>query len=62
MTRGIVGWKRPLFYALRLDEIRDWFLRVWYCHHNARVIADFEHRMSCVLTTARACRAGRGMR
>jgi hypothetical protein len=48
---AIVGWKRTLFYTLRLDEIRDWFLRIWFCHHNARVIADFEHRMACVLTT-----------
>jgi hypothetical protein len=38
------------------DRIRNWFLRVWYCHHNARVIEDFERRMSLVL-----CECTRGM-
>lgn len=46
-----IAWGRTLFYRLQLDKIRAWFERVWYCHHNARVIADFEHRMACVLTT-----------
>jgi hypothetical protein len=35
-----------------LDEIKLWCERVWYCHHNARVIADFEHRMAIVLCEA----------
>lgn len=47
----VVGWPRAVAYTLRLDEAWDWILRVWFCHHNARVIADFEHRMAVVLTT-----------
>lgn len=43
---------RPGFYRLRLDVIRDWFLQIWFCHHNARVIADFEKRMSMVIYDA----------
>lgn len=27
----------------------DWFARVRWCHHNARVLADMEYRFSCVL-------------
>lgn len=33
------------------ERIKAWFERVYYCHHNARVLADFEYRMACVLTT-----------
>jgi hypothetical protein len=46
----MLGWRRWLFFTLRLDEIGAWFERVYYCHHNARVISDFEWRMACVLT------------
>jgi hypothetical protein len=38
------------------ESIKDWCARVYYCHHNARVIADFEHRMAVVL-----CEVTRGM-
>lgn len=31
-------------------RVREWCERVVYCHHNARVLADMEHRFSCVLT------------
>lgn len=40
-----------LALMLNFDRAVQWCERVWYCHHNARVIADFEHRMACVLTT-----------
>lgn len=45
----IIGFRQWLYLTLRLDVIKEWFERVYYCHHNARVIADFEHRMACVL-------------
>ena len=32
--------------------IKEWFERVIYCHHNARVLADTEWRLSCVLDAA----------
>lgn len=34
------------------EPVRDYFLRIFYCHHNARVIADFEDRMTSVIYTA----------
>lgn len=52
----VIGFWPWLFLVLRLDEVRDWLARVYYCHHNARVIADFEHRMAIVL-----CECTRGM-
>lgn len=45
----IVGFKQWLYLTLRLYDISEWFLRVYYCHHNARVLADMEHRLGCVL-------------
>lgn len=45
----IIGPWEYLFLALRIDVVRDWFLRVYYCHHNARVLADMEWRLGCVL-------------
>ena len=53
---GIVGFWQWVTLVLCFDEITDWFLRIYYCHHNARVIADFEHRMAMVL-----CECTRGM-
>lgn len=35
-----------------LTNIRDWFIRFVYAQHNARVIADFENRMSTLLERA----------
>lgn len=52
----IVGWRQALSIALRRDEIKLYFERIWFCHHNARVIADFERRMSELL-----CHCTRGM-
>lgn len=52
----IIGIREWLLLTLRLDQMRDWFLRIYHCHHNARVIADFEHRMTIVL-----CECTRGM-
>lgn len=49
---SIIGIRDWLYYTLRLDEARAWCERVYYCHHNARVIANFEHRMACVLSQA----------
>lgn len=39
-----------LYYRLKLYVVRDWFLQIWYCHHNARVLADMEYRFGCVLS------------
>jgi hypothetical protein len=39
----------------KLCAIRDWFLQIWFCHHNARVLADMEWRMACVLTSCTDC-------
>jgi hypothetical protein len=44
--------KFRLWLWVTLPEIRDWFLRWIYAQHNARVIADFEDRMSAVLCEA----------
>lgn len=46
----IVGFKEWLILTLRFREIRDWFLQIWFCHHNARVLADMEYRLGCVLS------------
>jgi hypothetical protein len=51
-TIRIIGFWQRLYYVTQLDEVVAWFERVYYCHHNARVIADFEHRMSVVLMEA----------
>lgn len=45
----LVGFRDWVRFTLRLPDIIGWFQRVYYCHHNARVIADFEDRMSFVL-------------
>lgn len=34
------------------EDVKNYFLRIWFCHHNARVIADFEERMTSVIYTA----------
>jgi hypothetical protein len=39
----------PSRLQYRLDEVKAWFERIIYCHHNARVLSDMEYRMSCVL-------------
>ena len=58
LTRRLRLWwwnevKNPILYSsfwlMRIDPIIAWIERVIYCHHNARVIADFERRMSVVL-------------
>lgn len=46
----IVGLKEWLILVLRFRDIRDWFLQIWLCHHNARVLADMEWRLGCVLS------------
>lgn len=53
---GIIGFWQWVTLVLCFDEIREWFREIYYCHHNARVIADFEHRMAIVL-----CECTRGM-
>ena len=47
--RVVTAWINSYAYLMWWRPVRDWFLRIWFCHHNARVIADFEYRMSCVL-------------
>lgn len=46
-------WRRfrLWLWVTRLD-VRDWFLRWIYAQHNARVIIDFENRMSAVICEA----------
>lgn len=34
------------------EPVKNFFLRIWYCHHNARVIEDFEDRMVSVIYEA----------
>lgn len=53
---AIVGFWQWLYLASRLDEAVQWCERVIYCHHNARVLADMEWRLGCVL-----CDVTRGM-
>jgi len=36
-------------YFKAYEPLKDFFLRIWYCHHNAKVIADFEDRMTSVI-------------
>ena len=51
-TKQIKFTKWQMFIMWRdvhKDSIKDWFQRVWYCHHNARVLADMEYRFGCVL-------------
>ena len=45
----VIGFWPWVFLVLRLDEVRDWFLRIYFCHHNARVLSDMEYRLGCVL-------------
>lgn len=45
----IVGFWQWITLVLCFDEIRDYFARIYYCHHNARVLADMEYRFGCVL-------------
>lgn len=52
----IVGFWQWITLVLCFDEIRDYFARIYYCHHNARVLADMEYRFGCVL-----CECTRGM-
>lgn len=48
----IVGWREWATIVFRFREIREWFERIIYCHHNARVLADTEWRLSSVLCEA----------
>jgi hypothetical protein len=51
--------RRPRWVGHTVDnlfEAIEWCERIIYCHHNARVIADLEHRMAIVL-----CEVTRGM-
>jgi hypothetical protein len=46
-------WRRfRLWLWVTLPDVRDWFLRWIYAQHNARVIIDFENRMSAVVSEA----------
>lgn len=45
----IIGFWYWLYLVLRLDEAKEWILRVVYCHHNASVLSDMEYRLGCVL-------------
>lgn len=43
-------WNRArLWLSVTWPDVRDWFLRWIYAQHNARVIIDFENRMSSVV-------------
>ena len=48
----LIGFWSWIRYTLRLDDISRWFKQIYYCHHNARVIQDFEGRMSDVIWEA----------
>ena len=46
-------WKHfQLWAEVTWDDIRDWCLRWVYAQHNARVIVDFENRMTSVVYDA----------
>ena len=40
-----IAWRYP---AVR--SMSEWFLQIFYCHHNARVLADMEARFGYVLS------------
>lgn len=42
----------PLVVGAQTARVRDFFLRFVYAQHNARVIIDFESRMSAVIYAA----------
>lgn len=33
-----------------LSDVGNHLARIWYCHHNARVLVDTEYRLGCVLS------------
>jgi hypothetical protein len=43
---------RLYLFGLRFTGWYQWCERVIYCHHNARVLADLEYRMSVLLCEA----------
>lgn len=45
------GW----WLEAKWGDIRDYFLQIWFCHHNAKVLGDMEYRMSVVLDQATEC-------
>ena len=48
----IIGFRDWLVITLKLDAAWRWCERVYFCHHNARVIEDFEDRMCSVIYDA----------
>lgn len=42
----------PIVISAQWDRVKNFFLRYVYAHHNARVIIDFENRMSSVIYAA----------
>ena len=49
------GWAWLTFQTWEFWDFHpwgQWWMRIWHCHHNARVIEQFESRMSGVLYTA----------
>lgn len=45
-------WYEKYRFYWWLQDAKDWLLQIWYCHHNARVLADMEWRLSVVLDEA----------
>lgn len=58
MTINVDRFEKSRLYRFKLglryklEDVRDWFLRFWYAQHNARVIIDFENRMTAVIYAA----------
>lgn len=46
---GLNAWLWCSLHTSAVCRAIEWCQRVYYCHHNARVLADMEHRLSCVL-------------
>lgn len=51
---GLLMWSmtQPKWVQAIVDAFfrtYDWCERVYYCHHNARVLSDMEYRFGCVL-------------
>ena len=49
-------WKiRFTAFGFWLESVVQYLQRIWFCHHNARVLADMEYRLGCVLSHTTRC-------
>lgn len=50
----IVGFRA--WIEVKIEPVTNYFLRIWFCQHNARVLIDMESRLSAVLCQATGSR------